>query len=607
MTALDLLNVGLQTVLLGSAGWLLVCLFLKDARHRALASLMTLAAMVLLPWMPHWQGAYSSSEAQEASPWRPEWKVTVSEPVPAPVLSQGAERTMDPATWNFPHWTGLLVWIWCGGSAWMALRHLWRTAAVTRWKQQLPLHEWKGTQVRVTRDFPSPCLAGVIMPEIVIPERALQEWSAQQWHWALSHEREHQRGADPLIAWCLEWIRASLWWNPLVHRLVADWEQAREEICDRAAVEKAPEAAPYSEFLLSVAAAARSPGVPMAASRSARRLKARLLALLEHRPVRRRPHWAFLLLIAGLSVGGTNLVGCVSLKSSPVAKDEGPLITRSLKVAPDVISRIREAGPADSSAANRAVRSKSVVSVQQGLQNHGVDFPNGASAEFDPAASQLIVTNNPRRLQQVETLVNALRTKVDFENTIILINTKWIEVPSDAPLVSDLSVLTEVQFQRVLRSLNQRRGADLLTAPQIAMLSAQRATMEVIRKQMMPAGRDFSGVLHEFVPMIHENKILLNFVADIGTPFRGGKRMGLMAPTNTGAITIKHLIRRESVPVGNGETLAVDMGEISKGRRIMLFMTALLIDRDGKKLSMEEVMRERTKAPVVPSGRRERR
>ena len=37
MTALELLNAGLQTVLLGSAGWLLVRLFLKDARHRAWA------------------------------------------------------------------------------------------------------------------------------------------------------------------------------------------------------------------------------------------------------------------------------------------------------------------------------------------------------------------------------------------------------------------------------------------------------------------------------------------------------------------------------------------------------------------------------------------
>ena len=610
MTALDLLNLGLQTVLLGLAGWLVVGLVLRDARHRAWASLLCLAAMVLLPWMPFWQGSYLFWEAQGPSMWRPEWKVTVSEPAPGPALSQGVERITEPGLWRmgrtltFPHWTGILVWIWCAGSAWMAFRHLWRTAVINHWRQRLRLLEWDGTPVRVARDLASPCLAGVIRPEIVIPERALQEWSAQQWHWALSHEREHRRGADTLIAWCLEWGRASLWWNPLVHQLIADWEQAREEICDCAAVEKAPAAASYSEFLLSVAAAARSPGVPMAASRSARRLKARLLALLEHRPVRRRPHWAFLLLITSLLLVGANLVGCVSLKSSPGGRDEGPLITRHFKVAPDVISRITEPVPTDSSAANRSVRPELKVSVQEGLQNHGIDFSHGSSADFDPGASQLVVTNNGRRLEQVETLVSALREEFDSQTVLINITSKWIEVPSDAPLVSDLSVLTEAQFQVVMRSLSQQKGVDLLTAPQISMRNGQRAAVEVIREQMMPAGRDFSGVRNAFVPMIHDGKILLNCVADIGTPFRGGKRMAFMELTDVGAITIRHLIRRESVAVENGETLAVDMGEPSKGRRIMLFLTASLIGRDGTKLSMEEVMSKRTRAPVVPADRR---
>ena len=197
-------------------------------------------------------------------------------------------------------------------------------------------------QVRVTLDLASPCLAGVIKPEIVVPERALQEWSAQQWRWALTHEREHRRGGDPLIAWCLEWVRAALWWNPLVHRLIADWEQAREEICDRAAVDKA-----QTKRRLTPSSCCRwrrrreAPACAMAASRPARRLKARLVSLLEHRTVRRRPHWAFLLLVAGMSVLGSNLVGCVSLERTPVPRDEGPLITRSFKVAPDVISLLR--------------------------------------------------------------------------------------------------------------------------------------------------------------------------------------------------------------------------------------------------------------------------
>ena len=113
---------------------------------------------------------------------------------------------------------------------------------------------------------------------------------------------------------------------------------------------------------------------------------------------------------------------------------------------------------------------------------------------------------------------------------MILIKSKWIEVPSDAPVVADLSVLTESQFQRVLRSLSQRKGADLLTAPQITMFNGQRGIVEVIREHPSRDGMDFSGVKKQFVPIIHEGNILLNVVADIGTPFRGGKRLERLAP-----------------------------------------------------------------------------
>lgn len=607
MTALDWLNVGLQSVLLGAAGWLVVSFFLRDARHRAWASLLSLAAMVLLPWIPLWQANHAVVDVPVPSAWRPEWNVRVSEPAPAPVVSHGAAKGSKSGTWmtwSFPHWTSSLVWVWGVGSAWMALRHVWRTAAVTRWKQRLPFHDREGLPVRVTPDLASPCLAGVLTPEIVVPEQALEEWSAQQWHWALSHEQEHRRGADPLIAWCLEWMRACLWWNPLVHRFIAGWEQAREEICDRAAVEKAAAAAPYSEFLLSVAVASRSPGMAMAASRSARRLKARLLALMEHRSVRRRPHWSFFLLMSGLSALGVNLVGCVGLKPSTLAKEEGPLMTRSYQVAPEVNSLIRRMVPAYFHEVVPPIRPGGLVSTQQGLQYYGIDFPNGASADFDPAASQLIVRNNARRLEQVETLIDALTEGFESKTVLINIRAKWLEIPSDAPVAADLSLLTEAQFQMVLRSLNQKKGVDLLTSPQVTSFSGQSGWVEISRKQTSRDGADFSGVRTRHTPMIHDGKILLNFVADIGLPFQRGKRMPMLDQSDTKGVVIKHLIRRESVAVGNGGTLAIDMGAPSRGRRIMLFLTASLVDTSGKKLSMEEAMNKRTVGSDVPSGRR---
>ena len=39
-------------------------------------------------------------------------------------------------------------------------------------------------------------------------------------------------------------------------------------------------------------------------------------------------------------------------------------------------------------------------------------FPKARTLRFDPATSQLIVTNNARRLEQVETLLKALSERM---------------------------------------------------------------------------------------------------------------------------------------------------------------------------------------------------
>jgi general secretion pathway protein D len=63
-------------------------------------------------------------------------------------------------------------------------------------------------------------------------------------------------------------------------------------------------------------------------------------------------------------------------------------------------------------------------------------------------------------------------------------------------------VFTDPQFQVVLRALNQKKGTDLLTAPQVTTRSGQRAKVEVIREFIYPTEfeppeipQDFGGGL----------------------------------------------------------------------------------------------------------------
>lgn len=601
MNELEMLNMGLQTLLPGVIGSLLVAVVLKDARHRAWAALITLSAMMVLPWMPPWNESEVNVEAAGFSSWVPEWKVTIEESVTVLPTSTDAVMAAEAASWNLPHWSSVLVWVWASVSGILVLLHVWRTVATAMWKRGLKLHERDGVKLRVAAALGSPCLAGVLRAEIVVPEDALQEWSPQQWRWTLAHEREHLRGGDAVLSWCLGWVKTALWWNPLVHRLIGEWEQAREEICDNAAAAGAEDVAPYSEFLLSVVVT-RSPGVAMAVSRPARRLKARLLSLLENRPVRCWPHWAFLVLAAGMAVLWVNLVGCVSLEQAVAPVDEGPLVTRVFKVSPDFLTVFEDQKPTDPFDSLPATAQVKRLPVQQELKRFGVDFPDGASAVFNATTSQLIVKNTVRRLEQVEELIEALKARHDFQNVQIYITSKWVEMPSETPAVADLSVMTDPQFQVLIRSLSQRKGMDSMSSPSVTTKNGQRATIEVVREiKTLPAEMDFSGVRNELVPMIHDGKIRLSLLADIGTAFHEGRRMWFKNEAGLqGNITVKHLIRRETKAVKDGETFVIHMGEPVKGRKVLLFLTPKLISPSGERLGMNKAMAQQVKGATIP-------
>ena len=59
-------------------------------------------------------------------------------------------------------------------------------------------------------------------------------------------------------------------------------------------------------------------------------------------------------------------------------------------------------------------------------------------------------------------------------------------------------VLTDPQFQVVMRALNQRKGTDLMTAPSVVTRSGQRAKIEIIREFIYPTEFDPPEIPQEF-------------------------------------------------------------------------------------------------------------
>lgn len=86
-------------------------------------------------------------------------------------------------------------------------------------------------KIRMSRDFESPMLVGVLFPVIYIPCR---EISDENMRMVFLHELTHYKRKDLLIKWLSIFINAVHWFNPLAYLLCANVSEACEVSCDMA-------------------------------------------------------------------------------------------------------------------------------------------------------------------------------------------------------------------------------------------------------------------------------------------------------------------------------------------------------------------------------------
>ncbi|MHB8285398.1 MAG: M56 family metallopeptidase [Caulobacteraceae bacterium] len=90
--------------------------------------------------------------------------------------------------------------------------------------------------VRVTEGVRSAVLIGVRRPVAVLPAQALAQMTGPQLRWVLAHEEVHARRGDNLRLLIEEALRAVLWFNPFVAWAATRAAEAREQLCDGAAL-----------------------------------------------------------------------------------------------------------------------------------------------------------------------------------------------------------------------------------------------------------------------------------------------------------------------------------------------------------------------------------
>lgn len=498
---LTFFNLALHSLLLSVLGWLAVRLFVRDARRGAHAALMAILLALIAPWaVSAWPYQHRVDEAPLLTPIPQvlplEWRIKV-DAAPVQPLSPTPSVGHTPASsWSFDEAARGLLWLWWTGFLVLALRHLWQSWCAMQWRRGLRLpteQEWSalpaGIEVQTLRVFDhegGPCVAGLLRPVIAVQASAFQSLSTDQWRWLLRHEGEHLRSGDVAHAWLLGWARAVAWWNPFVHALIECWAQAREQVCDAVAVDDAAARDSYAEFLLDVAAQKfiTSPGtVPMAQSRPARRLRARLVALMQGTAVRERLGWLYVMSATAGWLVGYGLIASVGItaqaQETKVAATSAPgeILTRVFKVPPDFLLPNK-------------------LTAKQWLEKGGVAFPDGALAVFNPVTLQLIVKHTEAGLQQVERLVSQASQILPF----VYVTTRFIHGKQWSGMADQM--MSAEETKAFWTSLSQKPGIDLMSAPSVTTKIGQRATVEVVKEGFVPVELNPAGV-----PLTVESKL----------------------------------------------------------------------------------------------------
>lgn len=611
---ISFLNFIVHSFVIGAVAWLLVRFVIRDALQRCILANLAVLMCLYSPFHISMEDLFPPKEAVPV--WTPirekfkaDWRISVA-PASVPEIKITAEKR----AWDVDEVVRVLRWLSWLISAVLLMRLLVQCVRVQRWAwglrrlaqeeaDKLP-RDACFRRLRVFETEGTPCVAGWFFPVLAVPAGAFQKLTERQWGWLLRHEMEHLRLHDTVAALLQNMVRAFLWWNPFAHALMEEYARAREEMCDAAAVGEEREHRAYADFLLAWAA---RPGtqhacvMPIAYSRPAKRLKVRLVALMEARGVRKKLGALFVLgclafaVVAPLIAASFGIATASAQAVVDTKVDDGTLYTRVYKVAPDFLS----AGmvPSDPIAPGKAtagaVRGKTAREL---LSEKGVSFPPGASAIYNPTTSQLIVRNTKSNLEMVERGIDALNQRP----MMVYVSCKLIQ--ADAFLGSHESILSSEDAQALVRSVSQKKDVELMSSPSVTMKFDQNAIVEVARE--VPPKRLPDGKLSGDMKLVGV-RIELN----AKTPAKGKSNvetkvdLGLDPDSDTGWLAkddkavdwdkVRLFSVAAKAALASGETLVLHLP--TSKRPVTVLITAAALNPNGGKAERFEAT-----VPVAP-------
>ena len=599
-------NFLVHSLVIGAAAWLLVRFIIRDALRRCILANLAVLMCLYSPFDISIRDLFPTTQhVPVLTPIREtlehDWRVKVE---PQKAIAASTAPPVAAPSWNvndlvkWLHRLSLLV------TALLLMRLLVQSISLQRWTWRLRYpssSEYEKLppglnpdRIRVHDGECTPCAAGWFFPVIAVPASAFHELTPQQWRWLLRHEMEHLRTNDTVSVLLQNIVLTFLWWNPFVHALMEEFARAREEACDAAAVGEEPDHTPYADFLLSWAAKP-SPSLfamPIARSRPARRLKDRLVALMEARGVRKKLGALFVLgclafaIVAPFVAASFGIATAAAQEAAKADPADNTMFTRLYNVAPDFLvlgQQVPDPFSGQKKDPFAAEPAPERLTARQVLEKNGITFPEGASAVYQPATSQLIVRHTRVGLDQIEAIIDRLHKRLPqayFQCKLVL---------ADDYFGSHEGILKPDETKELLPQISQRKGVELISAPSVTTKIGQRATVEVVREVFpaKPWPKDAVIELKRIGPSIQllanpapEGKASIEAMVDLGIDPDAGNVLP-REDAKPDWSRVQTFSASSKAVLASGETLILHL-KTSKGP-VTVFITAEALNPTGQK------------------------
>jgi beta-lactamase regulating signal transducer with metallopeptidase domain len=338
----------------------------------------------------------------------------------------------------------------------------------------------RNVQLRMTPSLNVPTLAGILRPQIWMPRPWLAQFTAGELRAILLHELGHARRRDLAVQWLFAFAQCLHWFNPFVWLAARAARFDREMACDawvlgRDTLDASPA---YGATLLKTAGLLRTPlctpGATIAMASSRQNLRARIAGIGAFRPSR---PWPGLL---GIATMITALALLTTSRTIGETQTQTPTPSAT-QTTPNPTPQ--PSAPSLSGAA--ALPKRPLISISSKFLEIEVPAWNQLCAE-DPALQKIMASGKfyelkepPKSYATMEAELNDLRSGAwEFKKGA------W-ETTSPIDFVS--SLLSDEEMQKMLRSLDQRKGVDLLAAPRVTTRDSQRAVIEIVREFRYPS------------------------------------------------------------------------------------------------------------------------